>query len=229
MDEPRIRLARLQYASIISERARNRLFPHHETWQEQQENTRQQLVHGTKFNPGDFCLLDDIRKGAFNKSYQVQRKGIVVIAGVRYGKFPTTYKIKDLNGEFQGYFPEERLTKSPLDPTHSDAWTVKKLVDKKIVEIKRDVVKVFYLCRYDGYSADFDMWVESSKLYPKVLLEYENEQKLKEMKRYLSNRKKKGTKQDARQLLLQKYRNFQRLKVLKQHEGLSSNIPRINK
>ena len=178
LDDPRIRIAKERYAETLTPKQRERLFPRAPTWQEEEGNIEQALTEGTHFDPGNFVLLNNLKKSKLGKSYDIQRQQVYLVSGVMYSKHPVMYMIKNLLGELKGNFYQDQLKLSPRNPTlDSECWLVEKVVGEK-----KEGNVVMFRCRYASYGAKFDQYLPSSKIAPSLIKAYKDRMTAKRKK-----------------------------------------------
>lgn len=171
-DDPRIRLAKEKYATMLTVKERAKLFPYKASWQQMERNSEIAQTIGTKYEPGDFVLLDDLKKSKLAKSYQVQRSQIFLISSVMYSKRPLMYELKDLKGDNKGNFYQSQLRKSALDPRQKDYWVVEKVTGQKKIDNQ-----MHYNCRFQYYPNKFNKYLKASEIDPKLLKQYKQDRR----------------------------------------------------
>ena len=172
LDDPRIRLAKAKYASTLTVKERKKMFPYKPNWQQMEENSDLAQTIGTKYEPGDFVLLDHLKKSKLSKSYDVQRSQVYIISSVMYSKRPLMYELKDLKGDIKGNFYQSQMRKSALDPRKESYWVIQKITGQKKIDNR-----MFYNCRYLYYGKKFDKLLQTSAIPPALLKQYRQERR----------------------------------------------------
>lgn len=117
----------------------------------------------------------------------MQRQQILIVAAVFYASSPITYRLNDLRMEYKGHFTEERLRRSPIDPTDPRAWVIDKIImEKKVYDKKKKTKITLFSCRFLGYGKKFDRWKEASSISHKVMDKYNKTKSLKRLAKDLA-------------------------------------------
>ena len=182
MDEPRVREAKKQLASKMSEKQRNRYFPELPSFNQMVSNLENYDKQDHKLKLGSYVYLDRVPT-AFAKSDEYKRGRVFFISDILRHENPLRFKLKGLLNppeEIPGklekwkqmtfliifylgsyYEPELRLVPDAARPDLTTFWKIDHIIKYRTITRKKKKVKQA-LVNWQSFPHSYDSWEDAT-------------------------------------------------------------------